>query len=210
MTISRRLASLTIATVCGMAMVGCGTGAKHVNGGSSDPTIAVSPSPSESAPPSSTPTAATVPAGWRVAAVDGVAQFAVPPRWDLKSSRNMWSIGIAKDQLGIPPGFATYSVSPGIGGDVKSYVASLGKEHVHGVTVGGAKGVKRLPDVTFAGSLFYHIQYGGDGMVHDDYGTTTLDGTKVISIGWSTYPDTITRKQADQIINQVMATFKLL
>lgn len=208
MTMSRTLAGLSIAAVFGVAVVGCDAQAKHGSRGASVPTPVVSPTASRSA--GSPSVAPTVPAGWKAATVNGVGRFSVPPQWDLKSSRNMWSIGMSKDEIGIVPGFATYSVSPGVGGTVKSNVAWLGKERVHGVTLGGGKDVKRLPDVSFAGAPFYHVRYGGDGMVHDDYGTSTLDGGKTISIAWSTYPDTITRKQADQIITQVMSTFQLL
>lgn len=69
--------------------------------------------------------------------------------------------------------------------------------------------VKHLPDLHVNGATLYHVQYEVPDKhdLEDAFGTS-VNGTDY-RVGWSFSTLFITRAKADELINQVMPTFKL-
>lgn len=146
------------------------------------------------------------PAGWQIVPIKGVAEVAAPPSWTSHPPRLL----IAKDRIGVQPGYAVLTTNPGIGGDVQSEVDRIGADQERGLHLAGKSNIKRLPNVTYGGWPFYHIQYGTSVDLDDQFGTVTRDGQEQIMIVWTFLPAAVDRAGSAKIINQVMPTFRLL
>ncbi|MGH3350800.1 MAG: hypothetical protein ACRDPS_09065 [Nocardioides sp.] len=70
----------------------------------------------------------------------------------------------------------------------------------------GMDKAERLPDVTLGGVRFYHVRAEDSAQWLDDYGTVK-DG-KLITVLWTFNRGFVDRKQTDEMLNQVMPTFK--
>lgn len=96
-------------------------------------------------------------------------------------------------------------------GVTKATIKADGDDEAHALKVGGYDDIKRLPDVTYGGSLFYHLQYTNEGRsVQDAFGTETADGRTAIGFEWDLLAAAVNRQQADKLIGSVMSTFTLL
>lgn len=65
---------------------------------------------------------------------------------------------------------------------------------------------KRLPDVEYAGVTFYHLRSEDEVNSYDEYGAVIGDAEA--SVAWTFINEFASRKQIDELINQVMPTFK--
>ncbi len=195
MTMSR--ASAMAALILSVALAGASCASSGGSGNSpetTDPKTTPSASPSES----------SVPADWKVAAIEE-AQVQIPPDWTTEQA-GKWTVSLVapKDDLGSSAGFGTF-LSGALGpGDLEKAA-----EYEKDILVeDGAENLKRLPDVTVDGSVFYHFQYETGRTWNDSYGTK--DGEKLIEINWDLSKTSLDRKEADALIAKVLPTFQLL
>ncbi|SDK26986.1 hypothetical protein SAMN05428985_103326 [Nocardioides sp. YR527] len=65
---------------------------------------------------------------------------------------------------------------------------------------------ERLKDVTYGGTVFFHLRGSSDTEVYDLYGAVV--GESEAEVAWSFNPEWVTRDEADEFINQVMPSFK--
>lgn len=68
--------------------------------------------------------------------------------------------------------------------------------------------IKRLPDVTLGGVVFYHVQAQSKGNWYDMFGT--VRNGYLVHVLWTMMREIIDRADATKLINQVMTTFKPL
>lgn len=116
-----------------------------------------------------------------------------------------------EDDLGYSPGFGNLlSSNLGGGGDVASNVETIAGYEKDRLTSDDTTNLKRLPNVTINGALFYHFQYEKDRTWNDSYATVTEDGQQQITVNWDFNKSDIDRKGADALIAKVLPTFKLL
>lgn len=194
MTLSR--ASAMAALILSVALAGAGCTSS--SGGTSPGTDEPKPTPSAS------PSEPSVPADWKVASIEE-AQVQIPPDWTTEQA-GKWTVSLVapKDDLGSSAGFGTF-LSGALGpGDLEKAA-----EYEKDILVqDGAEKLKRLPDVTVDGSVFYHFQYETGRTWNDSYGTK--DGEKLIEINWDLSKTSLDRKEADALIAKVLPTFQLL
>lgn len=175
-----------------------GTGCTSSGGSTSPGTDEPKPTPSAS------PSESSVPADWKVAAIEE-AQVQIPPDWTTEQA-GKWTVSLVapKDDLGSSAGFGTF-LSGALGpGDLEKAA-----EYEKDILVeDGAENLKRLPDVTVDGSVFYHFQYETGRTWNDSYGTK--DGEKLIEINWDLSKTSLDRNDADALIAKVLPTFQLL
>ena len=195
MTMSR--ASAIAALILSLALTGAGCASADGSGKSS-----------ETADPKSTPSASpsepSVPADWKIASIEE-AQVQIPPDWTAEQA-GKWTVSLVapKDDLGSSAGFGTFLSSALGPGDLEK--AAGYEEDV--LVQDDAKNLKRLPDVTVDGSVFYHFQYETDHTWNDSYGTK--DGEKLVALNWDFAKTNLDRKEADALIAKVLPTFELL
>lgn len=174
-----------------------GAGCTSSDGGNSPETDEPKPTPSAS------PSEPSVPADWKVASIEE-AQVQIPPDWTAEQA-GKWTVSLVapKDDLGSSAGFGTLlsvALGPGDLEKAAQYEKDL-------LVDDGAENLKRLPDVTVDGSVFYHFQYETGRTWNDSYGTK--DGEKLIEINWDMSKTGLDRKEADALIAKVMPTFQL-
>jgi hypothetical protein len=189
-------ASAMAALILSVALAGAGCASS--GGGNSPETDEPKPTPSAS------PSEPSVPADWTVASIEE-AQVQIPPGWTAEQA-GKWTVSLVapKDDLGSSAGFGTF-LSGALGpGDLEKAA-----EYEKDILVeDGAENLKRLPDVTVDGSVFYHFQYETGRTWNDSYGTK--DGEKLIEINWDFSKTSLDRKEADALVAKVLPTFKLL
>ncbi|MBG6099197.1 hypothetical protein [Nocardioides luteus] len=194
MTMSRASAMAALILSVALAGAGCTSSGGGTSPGTDEPKPTPSASPSES----------SVPADWKVAAIEE-AQVQIPPDWTTEQA-GKWTVSLVapKDDLGSSAGFGTF-LSGALGpGDLEK-AAGYEKDIL---VEDGAENLKRLPDVTVNGSVFYHFQYETGRTWNDSYGTK--DGEKLIEINWDLSKTSLDRSEADALIAKVLPTFKLL
>ncbi|MFE7224808.1 hypothetical protein ACFU7D_08505 [Nocardioides sp. NPDC057577] len=203
MTTSRTIAVTALILTTTLTGTSC---ASSAGSGTESPSA-----PNGSATASESPTSPSVPSDWQEVSVDA-AQLHVPPDWTVEpGGAETVSMVAPKDDLGYSPGFGNLLASNlGGGGDVATNVETIAGYEKDRLTTGGAAHLKRLPDATFNGALFYHFQYEKDRTWNDSYATVTEDGQQQITINWDFNKSDIDRKGADALIAKVMPTFELL
>ncbi|WP_406025186.1 hypothetical protein OH802_03630 [Nocardioides sp. NBC_00850] len=203
MTTSRTLAVSALILTTALTGTSC---ASSAGSGTESPSA-----PSGSATASESPTSPSVPSDWQEVSVDP-AQLHVPPDWTVEpGGAETVSMVAPEDDLGYSPGFGNLLASNlGGGGDMASNVETIAGYEKDRLTTAGAANLKRLPDVTINGALFYHFQYEKDRTWNDSYATVTEDGQQQITVNWDFNKSDIDRKGADALITKVLPTFELL
>ncbi|MEI7055071.1 hypothetical protein WBG06_04580 [Nocardioides sp. CCNWLW239] len=136
------------------------------------------------------------PAASQVAGVNG-AQLSAPADWKVEqaqSSRVM--ISAPKDDLGYSPGFGLLDASITLSENTEALAANVMKR----------PGAKRMPDVEYGSVPFFHVREGNDTNTIDTYGAV-IDGSRV-TVTWTFLNDLANPKQIDELVNQVMPSFK--
>ncbi len=72
------------------------------------------------------------------------------------------------------------------------------------------KNLKRLPNETINGSIFYHFQGENEHTWQDHYGTVLPGGDDRVTMSWDFNKADIDRKGAEALIAQIMPTYKVL
>lgn len=203
MTTSRTLAVSALILTTALTGTSC---ASSAGSGTESPSAR-----SGSASASESPTSPSVPSDWQEVSVDA-AQLHVPPDWAVEpGGAETVSMVAPEDDLGYSPGFGNLLASNlGGGGDMASNVETIAGYEKDRLTTAGAANLKRLPDVTINGALFYHFQYEKDRTWNDSYATVTKDGQQQITVNWDFNKSDIDRKGADALIAKVLPTFELL
>lgn len=110
-------------------------------------------------------------------------------------------IGAPKDADGYSPGFGIVDAGLTLAANTDELAVTALK-----ILKGSMPDAKRLPDVKFAGATFYHLRSKNDANSYDEYGTVI--GESEASVAWRFNNTFASRKQMDELINQVMPTFK--
>ena len=196
------IASLTLTAVA--ALTACGadnspTKGTATNSASSD---------SDGTSPSET-SGLDVPADWQSASVE-VAQLHVPPDWTLSSSGDLSLTARApKDSVGISPGGATFQGGVHAGsGDGEAAVEALADLEEKPLTE-DVQNLKRLPNETINGSIFYHFQGDTAYEWEDHYGTVVPGGDRRVTVTWRFTKADIDRNGAEALIDQIMPTYEV-
>lgn len=165
-----------------------------------------------SAPSSPDPNAegSDVPSDWQAASA-GPAQLQVPPDWTLDSMANQQqTMRAPKDSIGLSPGSGNIQAGPNAGGgEGESAVEEWAKISEH-TLADDVQNLKRLPNETINGSVFYHFQGEGEGFWQDHYGTVTPDGDDRVTVTWHFNQTDVDRNGAEALIAQIMPTYKVL
>lgn len=197
------LAALALA-VAGAA-VGCGSEAP-----TPDPTKGPSASENPGGTTGSESDGPAVPSDWKVASAD-VAQLQVPPDWTVTSNADQTqTMRAPKDSIGVSPGSGNIVAGPHAGdGDGESAVNALADLRQDELAR-DLKNLKRLPNETINGSIFYHFQGEDEYTWQDHYGTVVPGGDDRVSMSWDFNKSDIDRKGADTLIEPIMATYEVL
>ncbi|MGH8078836.1 MAG: hypothetical protein ACREPE_16165, partial [Lysobacter sp.] len=158
----------------------------------------------------SEPSGPEVPADWQVASVD-VAQLQVPPDWTISSSGDLsLTVRAPEDAIGISPGAATFQggVHAGEGDDAAAVDALAALEEK--ALADDVQNLKRLPNETIDGSIFYHFQGDTGREWEDHYGTVVPGGDHHVTVTWRFTKTDIDRKGAEALIAQIMPTYRTL
>ncbi|NGN92362.1 hypothetical protein G5C66_06350 [Nocardioides sp. KC13] len=201
---SRTIAIAALALITVTALAGCGDDAP-----TADPTASASAS-GPNGTESSESSAPDVPANWQVASVE-VAQLQVPPTWRLSSSGDLSLTARApEDAIGISPGAATFQggVHSGNGDDEAAVDALATLEEK--TLANDVQDLKRLPNETINGSIFYHFQGDNGREWEDHYGTVVPAGEHRVAVTWRFTKADIDRKGAEALIGQIMPTYQVL
>ena len=134
------------------------------------------------------------------AELDG-AQFTAPSGWYIKPEDGSYVIGAPDDADGFSPGSGIFNV----GTTLASNVDQLAKASIGRVETAYPDG-KRLPDVTYGGTKFFHLRGSNSAETFDEYGAVV--GDSQVFVAWSFNPEFVSRKEVDELINQVMPSFK--
>lgn len=191
----RAVAALALVAIATSAtLAACGDNTKSGGPGSSAGAKSTSPSAPSSADPR---------AGWTVAK-RGNGEFQLPPGWTVLPSRAGLGLEAPKGNHLAKPGVGTFvsntTARANTNADVPSRIAVL-----KGM---GATKIKRLPDETFGGVVFYHIQAQTTDRWIDQFGT--VRNGYLVNVAWDFIRAFINRADATKLINQVMTTFKPL
>lgn len=192
---TRHLVTTSVAVVAllGATLTACGS--------SDDPSEGNTSSSSPSDGPSSS--SADPYAGWHTASDDG-GQFLVPPDWDVEEGpRGPDLLAPAQREGGVRVGGGIFGTSPTY--DSADAIDNAAEASLKFIQAGGMK-AERLPDETFGGVRFYHVRGESPTEWYDDYGT--VNDSQLITVRWSFNRWMADRKQADEMIDQVMPTFK--
>lgn len=205
MKTSRTIAIAALATSLGLALSGCGSS----EGSGTDPTTTPSTSEGSASPSPSTP---SVPADWQIASVD-VAQLQVPPDWVLSSTRKQsQTMRAPKNSVGLSPGAGGLMADAyGADGNLEDAVDGLAKlVHDQLKDDSSLTKLERLPDETINGTLFYHFRAETEFTWQDHYGTVASTTRDQVTVTWEFNKSDIDRKDADALIEPIMATYEVL
>ncbi|MFE6646562.1 hypothetical protein ACFVJS_08380 [Nocardioides sp. NPDC057772] len=151
-----------------------------------------------------------VPSDWQVATV-GPAQLQIPPDWTLESiADQQQTMRAPKDSIGLSPGFGNILADPNAGGGEGEGAVDEWAKLTENALIDDVQNLKRLPNVTINGEVFYHFQGEGEGFWQDHYGTVVPGGEDRVTITWRFNQADIDRKGADALIAQIMPTYKVL
>lgn len=182
-----------VATVASFVLCSCGSGTDEP----SDPEPTATASSGTSAG-SGSPTAPA--AEGETAELDG-AQFTAPSGWYVKPEDGSYVIGAPDDEDGFSPGSGIFNVGTTLASDVDQ----LAKASIGRVETAYPDG-KRLPDVKYGGTTFFHLRGSNSTETFDQYGAVV--GDSQVFVAWSFNPELVSRKEVDELINQVMPSFK--
>lgn len=171
--------SVVVATVVGA----CGGSGDEPDGTPSSPTAEESATSSES------------PAGSQLAQMNG-AQFSAPAGWEVEETATRVKIRAPEDDLGYSPGFGLLDADITLSESTEALATNAMEQ----------PGAKRLSDVEFGGVKFFHIREGNGTNTFDTYGAV-IDGSRV-TVTWTFLNDLASPKQIDELVNQVMPSFK--
>ncbi|MEI7055072.1 hypothetical protein WBG06_04585 [Nocardioides sp. CCNWLW239] len=110
-------------------------------------------------------------------------------------------IGAPKDADGYSPGFGVLDADMTLSANTDE-LATTALE----ILKGSKPDAKRLPDVEYGGVTFYHLRSTNDVNSYDEYGAVI--GDSEASVAWTFLNEFASREQMDEMINQVMPTFK--
>lgn len=135
------------------------------------------------------------PAESQVAEVNG-AQLTAPSGWKVEQGQARVIISAPKDDLGYSPGFGLLDADITLSESTQALAANAMKR----------SGAKRLADVEFGGVTFFHVREGNDKNTFDTYGAVI--GESQVTVAWTFINDFASPKQIDELVNQVMPSFK--
>ncbi|MER7558132.1 hypothetical protein ABTZ46_14400 [Nocardioides sp. NPDC126508] len=182
-----------VATMTSLALCSC-------SGGSDEPSGHESPATASSGSSAGSESPSAPAAEGETAELDG-AQFTAPTGWYVKPEDGSYVIGAPDDADGFSPGSGIFNVGTTLASDVDE-LAEAALSRVETAYPDG----KRLPDVKYGGSTFFHLRGTNDTERFDHYGTV-VGGSEVL-VAWSFNPKWVTREETDELINQVMPSFK--
>lgn len=110
-------------------------------------------------------------------------------------------IGAPEDADGYSPGFGIVDAGTTLAADTDELATTALK-----ILKGSKPDATRLPDVKYGGVTFYHLRSTNDVNSYDEYGAVIGDSDA--SVAWTFINDFASREQMDELINQVMPTFK--
>ncbi|MBG6094182.1 hypothetical protein [Nocardioides luteus] len=134
------------------------------------------------------------------AEVDG-AQLSAPAGWTVEMEDGNPIVGAPKDADGYSPGWGILDANMTLAADTDELAVSALK-----ILKGSKPDAKRLSDVEYAGVTFYHLRSEDNVNSYDEYGAVI--GDSEASVAWTFINDFASREQMDELINQVMPTFK--
>lgn len=191
-----------LAACLALTMAGCGSDEPDAD--PTEPAVTGTPS----APDSSN--GSEVPSDWQVAAV-GPAQLQIPPDWTLESiADQQQTMRAPKDSIGLSPGFGNILADPNAGGGEGEGAVDEWAKLTESALADDVQNLKRLPNETINGAVFYHFQGEGEGFWQDHYGTVVPGGDDRITITWRFNQTDIDRKGAEALIAQIMPTYEVL
>ncbi|NGN92361.1 hypothetical protein G5C66_06345 [Nocardioides sp. KC13] len=115
-----------------------------------------------------------------------------------------------KDSIGLSPGSGNIQAGPNAGGGEGESAVEEWAKLSEKTLADDVQNLKRLPNETINGSVFYHFQGEGEGFWQDHYGTVTPNGDDRVTITWHFNQTDIDRKGAETLIAQIMPTYKVL
>lgn len=180
---ARRFVAIVVSGVVAVALGACGGSGDAPDGTTS----------SQAAEESATTT--EPPAESQVAEVNG-AQFTAPSGWTVEQGQARVVISAPKDELGYSPGFGLLDADITLSEGTQALASNAMK----------MSGAKRLADVEFGGVTFFHVREVSDTNTIDTYGAV-IDGSAV-TVAWTFLNDLASPKQIDELVNQVMPSFK--
>lgn len=180
---ARRLVAIVGSVVLAAVVAACGGSGDEPDATPTSPTVKDSATSAES------------PAASQVAEVNG-AQLTAPAEWKVEQGQARVIVRAPKDDLGYSPGFGLLDADITLSESTQALASNAMKQ----------PGAKRLADVEFGGVTFFHIREGNDTNTFDTYGAV-IDGSRV-TVAWTFLNDLATSKQIDELVNQVMPSFK--
>jgi hypothetical protein len=181
---ARCFVAIVVSGIIAAAVGACGRSGEEPDVASS------SPSAEESV------TSAQPPAASQVVELKG-AQLSAPAGWKVEQAQSSRiTISAPKDDLGYSPGFALLDADITLSENTEALAANMLKQ----------PGAKRLTDAEFGGVTFFHVREGNDTNTIDTYGAV-IDGSAV-TVTWTFLNDLASPKQIDELVNQVMPSFK--
>lgn len=187
---SSRSAAAIVAALTAFTLCSCGAATDEP----SDPATASSGTPAGSASPTA-PTAEE-----KTAELEG-AKFTAPSGWYVKPEDGSYIIGAPDDADGFSPGSGIFNVGTTLASDVDQ----LAKASIGRVETAYPDG-KRLPDVEYGGTTFFHLRGSNSTEMFDQYGAVV--GDSQVFVAWSFNPEFASRKEVDELISQVMPSFE--
>lgn len=180
---ARRFVAIVVSGVVAAAVGACGGSGDAPDGTTS----------SQAAEESATST--EPPAESQVAEVNG-AQFTAPSGWTVEQGQARVVISAPKDELGYSPGFGLLDADITLSEGTQALASNAMK----------MSGAKRLADVEFGGVTFFHVREGNDTNTIDTYGAVI--GGSAVTVAWTFINDFASPEQIDELVNQVMPSFK--
>lgn len=185
---SRSLTAIAVSAMTALVLCSCGGGEEP-----SGPDASSSPS----SPATSESSAASGGAGG-TAEING-ATLTAPAGWEVEFEDSSYVLSAPDDDH--PTGVGVFNADVTLASDVDE-LAEAALSRVETAYPDG----KRLPDVKYGGSTFFHLRGTNATERFDHYGTVVGDSEVVVA--WSFNPEWVTRDEADEFINQVMPSFK--
>lgn len=197
MKTSRAIAATLTLTVA-LTVAGCASDDTPTN----DPSTPGAATPSESGGPD-------VPSDWQTASA-GAAQLQVPPEWTVTSGGDdAQSMRAPKDEIGISPGFGNIQANVYRTEGTEEELEELAKLHEKDLSK-DLTNLKRLPNETINGALFFHFRGETENKWQDVYGTLAPEAAEQVTVTWDFNKSDIDRKGAEELIAEIMPTYKVL
>ncbi|MDQ4113203.1 MAG: hypothetical protein M3306_19220 [Actinomycetota bacterium] len=184
----RSLTAIAVSAFTALVLCSCG--------GGDEP-----PGPDASSSPSSPETSesSTAPGGAGGTAEINGATLTAPAGWEVEFEDSSYVLSAPDDDH--PTGSGIFNADVTLASDVNELAEAA---------MPGVKELfpdaKRLKDVTYGGTVFFHLRGSNNTEVYDLYGAVV--GDSEAEVAWSFNPEWVTRDEADEFINQVMPTFK--